>query len=88
MPSAAPLAFALALSCGALLAPALDDPLPRGFQRLDEHRAVLGRKAGAQVERAVVVEVVVDVLELVRLARVGRRDPTVDAKRALELGRR
>ena len=77
-----------ALSCGALLAPALDDPLPRGFQRLDEHRAVLGRKAGAQVERAVVVEVVVDVLELVRLARVGRRDPTVDAKRALELRRR
>ena len=73
---------------GSLLAAPLDDSLPCGFQRLDQQRAVLSGKAGAQVERAVFFEVVVHELELVRLAGLRRRDSAVDAERALQLGGR
>ena len=71
-----------------LLPAPLHDPLPRGVQRLHEQRAVLGREPGAQVQRAVLLEVVAHELELVRLARVLRRDPPEVPQRALELRRR
>ena len=71
--------------CGALLAPALEHPLARRLQRLDQQRAVLGREPCAEKERAVVVEVVVDVLQLVRFAGVLRRNPAERPQRPLEL---
>ena len=68
-----------------LLPAPLHDPLSRGVQRLHEQRPVLGGEPGAQVERAVLLEVVAHELELVRLARVLRRDPPEDPQRTLEL---
>ena len=78
----------VARSGGSLLTSPLDDALPRGFQRLDEHRAILGGETGPQVQRAVLLEVVVHEFELVCLPDVRRSDPPVGAKRALELGGR
>ena len=73
---------------GSLLAPALEHSVTRSVQRLDEQRAVLGSEAGAQVQGAVLLEVIVDVLQLVGLPRFLGRDPPVHAQRTLELGRR
>ena len=71
--------------CGALLAATLEHALTRRFERLDQQRAVLGREPRPQKQRAVVVEVVVDVLQLVRLPGVLRRNPAEGPKRPLEL---
>ena len=69
-----------------LLAPPFVHPLACGLERLDEERAVLGGKAGAQVEGAVVREVVVDVLELVRLPHFLGGEAAEGTERELELG--
>ena len=71
--------------CGALLAATLEHPLPRRLERLDQQRAVLGREPCPEKKGAVVVEVVVDVLELVRFAGVLRRNPAERPKRPLQL---
>ncbi len=70
---------------GTLLTPPLEHAVVRGVERLHEERSVLGREAGAQVQRAVLLEVVTDELELVRLASVRSGDPPVHPQGTLEL---
>ena len=74
--------------CSALLAAPLEHPFTRRLERLDQQRSVLGRKPRPQKQRAVVIQVVVDVLQLMRIRGVLRRDPAKGPERPLELRRR
>ena len=72
----------------ALPAATHNDALTRHLERLDQQHPVLGRQPGPQKQRAVLVEVVVDVLQLMRLPSVLRRHPAKSPQRPLQLRRR
>ena len=57
------------------------------WQFRSKQRAVLGGKPGAQDQRAVLLEVVVHILELMRLTRLRGRDPSERTQRTLKLRR-
>jgi hypothetical protein len=62
-------------------------PVARGVERSNHDDAVLGRESRAQVQRAVVCPVVVDVFECVRLACLLGRQTPEGVERTLELRR-